>query len=234
MTSLNNPVKLPLDANGNVLANLNAQNITPNAKATNITLDANGNVLANLNAQNITPNAKATNITLDANGNVLANVNSQNINPNINNILGSSSTLISHQTGLSITSTTAGTFYNIGSVIDITKTGIIRISVIGHVEAGTGFIQIGLTRNSVTYYLGTYSASLFSENSASAYFYQTSPTLLLKNTSGSDESTLSQAVDEGDFVLSLLLYAGDTIQFLASNGTAGYVTYIDNLMVVEQ
>ena len=144
------------------------------------------------------------------------------------------STLISHQTGLSITSTTAGTFYNIGSVIDITKTGIVRISVIGHVGAGTGYIQIGLIRNSVTYYLGTNAASLFSENSATASFAETSPTLLLKNTSGSNESTLSAAIDEGDFVLSLLLYAGDTIQFLASNGTAGDVTYIDDLMVVEQ
>ena len=56
MTSLNNPVKLPLDANGNVLANINAQNITPNAKATNVSVDANGNVLANINAQNINPN----------------------------------------------------------------------------------------------------------------------------------------------------------------------------------
>jgi hypothetical protein len=56
MTSLNNPVKLPLDANGNVLANINAQNITPNAKATNVSVDANGNVLANVNAQNINPN----------------------------------------------------------------------------------------------------------------------------------------------------------------------------------
>ena len=176
----------------------------------------------------------ATNLKFDASNNVLANVNAQNISPNINNILGSSSTLISHQTGLSITSTTAGTFYNIGSVIDITKTGIVRISVIGHVGAGTGYIQIGLIRNSVTYYLGTNAASLFSENSATASFAETSPTLLLKNTSGSNESTLSAAIDEGDFVLSLLLYAGDTIQFLASNGTAGDVTYIDDLMVVEQ
>ena len=174
------------------------------------------------------------NLPLDTNGYVKSSIWGQNMNPNVNNVGGSSSTLISHQTGLSITSTTAGTFYNIGSVIDITKTGIVRISVIGHVGAGTGYIQIGLIRNSVTYYLGTNAASLFSENSATASFAETSPTLLLKNTSGSNESTLSAAIDEGDFVLSLLLYAGDTIQFLASNGTAGDVTYIDDLMVVEQ
>ena len=76
------PVPLKFDANGNVLANINAQNITPNAVATNVKTDANGNVLANINAQNINPNAVATNIKTDANGNVLANINAQNINPN--------------------------------------------------------------------------------------------------------------------------------------------------------
>ena len=43
------------DSNGNVLANINAQNITPNALATNVKTDSAGNVFANLNAQNIYP-----------------------------------------------------------------------------------------------------------------------------------------------------------------------------------
>jgi len=56
MTGISSPsAPLKFDANGNVLANINAQNITPNAVATNITTDANGNVLANINAQNIYP-----------------------------------------------------------------------------------------------------------------------------------------------------------------------------------
>jgi len=82
MTGISSPsTPLKFDANGNVLANINAQNITPNAVATNIKTDSAGNVLANINAQNITPNAVATNITTDANGNVLANINAQNIYP---------------------------------------------------------------------------------------------------------------------------------------------------------
>jgi len=79
-----NAVNIKTDANGNVLANINAQSITPTATASNIKTDASGNVLANLNAQSITPNANAVNIKTDANGNVLANINAQNINPNVN------------------------------------------------------------------------------------------------------------------------------------------------------
>jgi len=79
-----NAVNVKTDASGNVLANLNAQNITPNANAVNVKTDASGNVLANINAQSITPNAVATNVKTDANGNVLANINAQSITPNVN------------------------------------------------------------------------------------------------------------------------------------------------------
>jgi len=56
LTSISGSVPpFKFDSNGNVLANINAQNITPIVNVPNIKTDSNGNVLANINAQNIYP-----------------------------------------------------------------------------------------------------------------------------------------------------------------------------------
>ena len=215
MTSLNNPVKLPLDANGNVLANLNAQNITPNAKATNITLDANGNVLANVNAQNITPNANTVN------------------NPTIANPY--SLTLLSHQTGLSASVSTADTPVNIGSAISITKNGIILISIKGHVSGGDGIIDFTLTRNGVTYY---FSFAGSSTNLSMSMWNNFQTATNLTETSSSSLIPMYMFTSVGVVVetdvIKIGVLNGDSIQFRASNNTASTTTYIDDLVVIEQ
>ncbi|MEM3859995.1 MAG: hypothetical protein QW478_11450, partial [Candidatus Micrarchaeaceae archaeon] len=69
--------------------------------------------------------------------------------------------LLSHQTGLSITSSSAITLYAIGSSISVPRNGIAVISMSGHVNGGQGYIQLSLTRGSNTYKYGSYSNSLF-------------------------------------------------------------------------
>jgi len=115
--------------------------------------DSNGNVLANINAQSITPTATASNIKTDANGNVLANINAQNINPNIANPY--TPQLLSHQTGLSYASSTFGVWNNIGSSITVPRNGIVKIILIGHTTSTGGTPttswQLTLTRGTTTY-----------------------------------------------------------------------------------
>ena len=208
MTSLNNPVKLPLDANGNVLANINAQNINPNVNTAASVTGAVGSVTGNVG------------------GSVAGSVGS---------VTGAviSSTLLSHQTGLSVTATAANTFYAIGSAISVSRTGILRITIIGHTN-GSAYIQLRLTRGSTTYSLGSTSSSLFTDLVSQAYFADGSPTLLIKNIEASDANTIATSIQESDFVLILTVYAGDSLQFYGANGTAADVTYIDDLLVIEQ
>ncbi|MEM3873375.1 MAG: hypothetical protein QXE05_12520 [Nitrososphaeria archaeon] len=225
---------IKLDSSGNVLANLNAQNITPNVNATNIKFDSNGYVEANLFAQNITPTVTASNIKFDSNGNVLANINAQNINPTIANPY--TPTLLSHQTGLSITASTANTLYAIGSSISVSRNGIAIISIIGHTSGGAGYIVLELTRGSNTYTYGNTTStppnSLFGNSgtpSSTNYINSTSPTPLFTTgnftTEGAYESGASPS-----FILPV--YSGDSLQFYATNNTAGDITYIDDVLVM--
>ena len=169
--------------------------------------DSAGNVLANLNAQNITPSATASNIKLDSNGNVLANLNAQNINPNINNPY--SPELLSHQTGLSVTATASNTGYNIGNAISIIKNGIVKIIIAGHVSGSNpqGFIYLALMRGTNTYYFGgpSYSLTLFT-NTSSSGIAALSPTLLTFTNTG--DYTLNIPVLSGD---SIQFLAGNNI-----------------------
>ena len=181
----------------------------------------------------------SSSVKFDANGNVLSNVNAQNINPNVNTVNNPTianpytPTLLSHQTGLSVTPTTASTFYAIGSVISVSRTGILRITVAGYVNAGAGFIQLALTRSSNTYLLGNVTASLFSDGTNKNDITDASPTLLIKNVVASSNA-LTTYVDESDYALILPVYAGDSLQFNATNNVAGDITYIDDLLVIEQ
>ncbi|MEM3872899.1 MAG: hypothetical protein QXE05_10120 [Nitrososphaeria archaeon] len=221
---------IKLDSNGNVLANLNAQNITPNVNATNIKFDSNGYVEANLFAQNITPTVTASNIKFDSNGNVLANINAQNINPTIANPY--IPTLLSHQTGLSITASTGGTYHAIGSSITVPRNGIVVVSMAGHVSAGQGYIELELTRGSNSFYFGNGYHSLFSDNlyySIGSAITKTTPTVLStvgNYNTGNSYSTGAQSA----FILPV--YSGDSLQFLATNNTASDITYIDDVLVM--
>ncbi|MEM4067997.1 MAG: hypothetical protein QXV17_14180 [Candidatus Micrarchaeaceae archaeon] len=225
---------IKLDSNGNVLANLNAQNITPNVSATNIKLDSNGYVEANIFAQNITPTVTASNIKFDSNGNVLANLNAQNINPTIANPY--LPTMLSHQTGLSITASTANTLYVIGSAISVTRSGIALISMMGHVSAGEGFITFNLKRGSNTFTYGYTSGnppnSIFGNvGYPSSSNYISNTTSLPLFTTG-NFSTLSNNESGASPSFILPVYSGDSLQFYATNSTAGEVTYIDDVLVM--
>ena len=217
MTSLNNPVKLPLDSNGNVLANLNAQNITPNAKATNITLDANGNVLANVNAQNINPNVNTVN------------------NPTIANPY--TPLLLSHQTGLSGTPSTNNVPINVGSSITSPRAGLARIRVFGHVNAGSGSIDFTLTSAGITTYFGTSTATILN-NSLFNTSYGTGVGTTAGGINNTSKAFLYPIVQNnssyGNFIFELVipLEANDVLQFRVSNNTANDTTYIDDLEVL--
>ncbi|MEM3908012.1 MAG: hypothetical protein QXZ17_14340 [Nitrososphaerota archaeon] len=173
-------------------------------------------------------------LKFDSNGNVLANLNAQNIDPTIANPY--SPTLLSHQTGLSITASTAGTFYAIGSNISVPRNGIAVISMSGHVNAGEGYIQLELTRGSSSYYFGTYNSahgpSLFGNTgdySVDNYISATSSTALF--TSGNFNSTNSLPSGSAPSFI-LPVYSSDSLQFYATNSTASDVTYIDDVLVM--
>jgi len=216
MTGISSAVPpIKVDANGNVLSNINAQNITPNAVATNVKTDANGNVLANLNAQNITPSATASNVKLDANGNVLANINAQNINPNIANPYAPQ--LLSHQTGLSYTASTAGSWGNLGTSVTVPRNGLMKIIVIGHVSGGTGQFTITITRGSTTYTFGPAVWNTFTTTHVSfipLYLYSSYGTQI--------------------FTIEVPVLANDSIQLQGYNNTAGDTTSADDMVVTLQ
>jgi hypothetical protein len=192
-----------------------------------IQIDSNKNVLANINAQNIDPVAAsvtgAVGSVTGAVGSVTGAVGS------VTGAVGSVtnpvnvSTLISHQTGLSVTANASNTPYNIGSAISITQNGIARIMIIAHVSAGNGEIQLNITRGAKTYNLGLISqGSTLFYTSGSSYITSPSPTMQLANSDG------------GTYTLEILLLNGDSLQFQAGNNTAGDITYLDDLLVVLQ
>lgn len=153
-------------------------------------------------------------------------------------------TLLSHQTGLSATISTALVPVNIGSAITVTKNGLIRISLKGHVNAGIGLIDYTLTRASVVY-----------------YFWEKQPTFHTSTTLGASNAPYDSLFADGsvndsiglvvasnledtfDYGLtsgasskpsSLPVLVNDVIQFRASQLTAGDIVYIDDLVVMLQ
>jgi len=140
--------------------------------------------------------------------------------------------LLSHQTGLSVTATTANTGYDIGSAISIPRNGIAKITVAGHVSAGTGFIYINLTRGSTTYALGSISASLLVDKGEINVISTSS--IMLSNIQLITSGAPTYALQSNSYSLELPVLSGDSLQFLAGNGTAGDITYIDDMVVVLQ
>jgi len=212
-----NAVNVKTDANGNVLANINAQSITPNANAVNVKNDANGNVLANVNAQNITPNAVATNVKTDANGNVLANLNAQNINPNVANPYAPQ--LLSHQTGLSYTPSTAGVYGLLGSSVTVPRAGVLKVVIIGHVSGGTGSPNAQITRGTTTY-------TCVDEGGHVVWntFTTTSPSFVSRWRYSNTGPSL--------WVFEIPVLANDVFQLIGTNNTAGDTLYIDDMIVM--
>ena len=214
-----NAVNVKTDSAGNVLANINAQNINPNAVATNVKTDANGNVLANINAQNINPNVVATNVKTDANGNVLANLNAQNINPTIANPY--TLQLLSHQTGLSATISTANTYVNLGTSITVPRNGIVKIILMGHQASGTAYWRLTLTRGTTTYVVQDEKGNVSWGNGST----QTSPTFVSQSRTSYGDSVL---------VIELLCLANDVLQLQGTNSVNGGSVYADDLVVILQ
>ena len=188
----------------------------------------------------LTNPSPATNLKFDSSNNVLANINAQNINPNANTLNPYALELLSHQTGLSAAISTAYSPVNIGSSIAITKTGIVKISLKGHVSADQGLIDIALTRGSTTYYYALANAA--SSNSSTklnnSLFSDTYGAQNIENTSAVPLFAFSYLSNAGVFSLnesfSFNVINGDSIQFRASNNTASTTTYIDDMLVVMQ
>ena len=219
MTSLNNPVKLPLDANGNVLANINAQNINPNVNTAASVTGAVGSVTGNVG------------------GSVVGSVGS---------VTGSvtSWTTISHQTGLSAVNSAVSAPVNIGTAIAITKDGKIQIAVSGHVSLSYGGIRIARTRSAVTDYINqnTYyetatamNSSLFTDGAGNILANGlgiTSKTRIRLIKSLSTSATAPEPTSPDVFVMEVL--NGDSLQFQVTNITASETIYIDDLVVQQQ
>ena len=142
------------------------------------------------------------------------------------------SALLSHLSGISVTASTAQAYYTIGPAISIPKLGKIKVTVIGYVSAGTGYIMINLIRNSTTYQIGSFIYSLFVTASNSNTFGNTSAELLIKNVSQSNALGATTNADESDFAFELPVIPGDTIQFYTGNNIANDITYITDLVVI--
>ena len=175
------------------------------------------------------PLSPIDNLKFDANNNVLSVINAQSV--------------LSHQTGLSGTPSTANAPVTVGSAIQIVNNGSISVAVAGHVSAGLGSIRILRTRNSVTDIITqdpsqdtttVMNSSLFTDNysqiSDSYGIGSTSRMRLNKNLS---TSTSLPNHDVSDLLVIDALI-GDEIQFQVSNNTANDTTYIDDLVVIQQ
>ena len=182
----------------------------------------------------LTNPSPATNLKFDASNNVLANINAQAIKPNINNPYLPS--LLSHQTGLSASISTANSPVNIGAAITIPRNGIMKITISGHISADTGFVSIVLTRGSNIFYFSSgqsstvLSVSLFSTVANLGIVNTTILPLTLSGNLGSASNGASLV----EFKLEMPVLASDSVQFVAGNNTASTTTYVDDLVVVLQ
>ena len=220
MTSLNNPVNLPLDTNGYVKSSIWGQNMNPNVN--NVAGSVAGSVAS---------------VTGNVGGNVVGSVASVT-NP------VTSWTTISHQTGLSGTPSTANAPVNIGSAIAITKDGKVQIGCSGHVSSGSGTIRIARTRSTIVDYINlapgsetssVIESTLFTDGTASQVnpynaFISTTRVRLTKNLGRLDAGSYPESADTVTFEV----LNGDSLQFQVSNATATDTTYIDDLVVQQQ
>ena len=148
----------------------------------------------------------------------------------INPSSSSGPTLVSHQTGLSISSSTANAVVNIGTAITFPRNGIMRIQIFGHVSANSGQIDFTLTRGTTTYYflqgkstsLGGASTGFFGDSSSTtAVIGSTIPNGLFPDT-----------INYLSNLNNIPVLNGDVLQFRAANTTAADLVYIDDVVVM--
>ena len=154
-------------------------------------------------------------IKFDANGNVLANINAQNINPNIANPY--TPQLLSHQTGLSTTISTANSYVNMGSPITVSRAGVVKIILIGFVNNGSGYWRLTLTRGGATYIVQDQNGNQPWNSSLS-----TSNTFIAQNAL------------TGYFVIELACLSGDVLQLQGTDNSAGATVYVSDMVVILQ
>jgi hypothetical protein len=142
--------------------------------------------------------------------------------------------LLSHQTGLSVTSSSANTGYNIGSAISIPRNGIVKITIAGHINGGEGFIQLNLTRGTVTYSLGGMSSVTSLLGNQNGTYIGSSTGFFTNVLSNSNPYANNSLYGSNPFTLEIPVLSGDSLQFLAGNNTAGDITYIDDMVVILQ
>ena len=174
----------------------------------------------------------STLVKLDSNGNVLSNIAAQNINPNAVSTNPYVVTLLSHQTGLSVTATAANTLYNIGTAISISKNGLVNIAMAGHVNGGIGTIALTLTRGTNSIVFGNNAQGIFTSNGVQ-------PSSGITNTTSyapqfASLLLSSAGVYSSKYIMEILVLIGDSLQFQAANNTAGDITYIEDLVVMLQ
>ena len=177
------------------------------------------------------------NLPLDTNGYVKSSIWGQNMNPNVNTVnnptIANSYTplLLSHQTGLSGTPSTALAPVNVGSSITASRAGVLKIKIFGHVGAGAGFIDIALTSGGITSYLPANSSTTLTNTlvadavSSSTLFQNTAEQYLYPTVSTSNYGDRLLTVE-------LTVNANDVIQFRVSNNVANDTTYLDDLEVL--
>ena len=192
----------------------------------------------------LTNPSPATNLKFDASNNVLANIAAQNINPNANALNAYLPSLLSHQTGLTGTPTSAFAPVNVGNSITVPRAGLILMSLKGHVSAGEGVIDYTLTRNGIVYYAWQNSASshtstvlcntnildsLYGDTNITNNYLSSTTSVNLTRCTYTSSSDASNGVPNNDFIPVL---NGDVIQLRVSNNTVSTTTYIDDLEVL--
>ena len=187
------------------------------------------------------------NLPLDSNGYVKSTIWGQNMNPNVNSVLngvGYVEGLLSKssQSGLSATVSTANAPVNIGTAVEISLSGTVKIEISAHVSGGIGSIRIARTRNGVVDYINqrpnletstNQEASLFSDGASvltDSVGFGSTTRERLNVTLGTEVG--SPFASKSD-ILELLVLTGDSLQFQVSNTVAGDITYIDDLEVLQ-
>ena len=132
MTSLNNPVKLPLDANGNVLANINAQNINPNVGSI-----TNPPLRHKFITTLITTTTSTTLVTL---GTYTSNNGIGQVLINYYNSTTAVFALYNGSTNLGQVQTTSSSY--VLNTIGYNPQGAVTLTLAGYVGSGTGYYVI--------------------------------------------------------------------------------------------
>ena len=212
MTSLNNPVNLPLDTNGYVKSSIWAQNINPNVNT-------------------------AASVTGNVGGNVVGSVASVT-NPVTSWTTISHQTGLSAAVSTALAPVNIGTAIAItkDGKIQIASSGHVSADVGGIRIARTRSSVIDYINQNIANDTSTsMNSSLFTDGSTSMLntgigFGSTSPLRLLKVFSRTNVDTVPTSPD----VIEIEVLNGDSLQFQVTNSTSSTTVYIDDLVVQQQ